>query len=282
MSRSQKLIVTVVHCLPGRVRMRLSRDPLDADRLSAAVRDHPGLREITYTPVSRSLLVRFDPHDISREEITLRVAFQLSVDQGGQSVRLLAAPEQTVIEDSAAVAAIALATALGMRWLGRSSGRPSWLDWTAGLGTAWSIVDHAAKELKERGYFDPEVLTLAYLVTALAKGNFLTASAVTWLSTFGRHLIEVPPTGVEVHGVEVPGDNGRGPRHELVVGPDTETPDHMRLLGAIQGVLKYAMSGGGRHGVQSLWEELKNVSQIHGQMLEGYGRAADGIPIRFN
>jgi hypothetical protein len=236
---------------------------------------------LRYTPVTRSLLVQFDPHAITQEEITLRIAFQLALDQGGQSVRLLAAPEHTAIQDSAVFAAIGLATSLTMRWLKPAKTGPTLLDWAAGMGTAWSIVDHAWKELRQRGYFDPEVLALAYLVTALVRGNFLTASVVTWLSTFGRHLIEVPPSGVEVRPLEVPGTGDQGRRLELVVGPDTETPEHMRLLGALQGVLKYAMSGGGAHGVRSLWEELRDVSRIHGEVLEGFGRTGDGIPIRF-
>ena len=99
--------------------------------------------------------------------------------------------------------------------------------------------------MRQQGYFDPEVLALAYLLMALVRGNFLKASVVTWLSTFGRHLIEVPPTGVEVSPREVAATGNRAARLELVVGPDTEAPDQMRLLGALQGVLKHAMSGGG-------------------------------------
>ena len=277
----EKPVVTVVHSLPGRVRVRFSQPPEDPERLAASVGEHPGMGTLAYTPATRSLLVQFDPHAITQEEITLRIAFQLALDRGGQSVRLLAAPEHSVIQDSAVFAAIGLATSLTMRWLKPTRAGPSPLDWAAGLGTAWSIVDHAWKELRQQGYFDPEVLTLAYLVTALVRGNFLKASVVTWLSTFGRHLIEVAPNGVEVRPLEVPATGGQGRRLELVVGPDTETPEHMRLLGGLQGVLKYAMSGGGAHGVRSLWEELRDVSRIHGEVLEGYGRTGDGIPIRF-
>jgi hypothetical protein len=282
MNHREKPVVTVVHSLPGRVRVRFSLPPEDAGRLAAAIGQHPGMGAIDYAPITRSLLVHFDPHTITQEEITLRIAFQLALDRGGQSVRLLAAPERTVIQDSAVFAAIGLATSLTMRWLKPARTTPTPLDWVAGLGTAWSIVDHAWKELRQRGYVDPEVLALAYLVTALVRGNFLKASVVTWLSTFGRHLIEVAPSGVEVRPLEVPATDGRGRRLELVVGPDTQTPEHMRLLGSLQGVLKYAMSGGGAHGVRNLWEELREVSRIHGEVLEGYGRTGDGIPIRFH
>ncbi len=281
MSHIQKPVVTVVHSLPGRVRVRFSRPPADPRKLMASIREHPGMGQMDFTELTGSLLVHFDPHAISQEEIALRIAFQFSLDQGGQSVRLLAAPERTALESSAVLAAIVLTTALGMRWLKPSAPSPTSLDWAAGVGTAWSIVDHAWKEVRRQGYFDPEVLALAYLLMALVRGHFLKASVVTWLSTFGRHLIEVPATGIEVSPREVAATDNRAARLELVVSPDTEAPEQMRILGALQGVLKYAMTGGGAHGVESLWEEVRNVSRIHGEMLEGYGRMRDGIPIRF-
>lgn len=281
MKSSVKPVVTVVHSLPGRVRVRFSCPPVAPDQLIASVREHEGMGDITYTPSTRSLLVSFDPHSITQEEITLRVAFQLALDQGGQPVRLLAAPERAVLHDSAVLSAIGLATALGMRGLKPSRGGPSRLDWGAGIATAWSVVDHAWRELRERGYFDPEVLSLAYLATALVRGNLLSASVVTWLTTFGRHLIEVAPTGVEVRPMEVPTPGDNGPRYELIVGPDTDAPERLRIVAGLQGALKYVMTGGGTHGFRSLWEELHHVSRIHGEVLEGYGRMREGIPIRF-
>ena len=281
MTSTQKPVVTVVHSLPGRVRVRFSCILTKPDELIAAVHEHPGMEQIAYTARTGSLLVRFDTRMISQEEITLRIAFQVALDQEGKPVRLLTAPERVLLQDSAVLSAIGLVTALSMRWLKASERHPSHLDRLAGFGTAWSIADHAWRELRERGYFDPEVLALAYLGTALVRGNFLSASVVTWLTTFGRHLIEVPPSGVEVRPLEIPATGGRGPRYELVVSADTDAPDRLRIVNVLQDALKYAMTGGGAHGYRSLWEELQDVSRVHGEVLEGYGRMRDGIPIRF-
>jgi hypothetical protein len=283
MTPRQKPTVTVVHSLPGRFRARLSRSPYDVSQLVAFLSEHHGMGRIDYTPITRSLLVRFDPHAVSAEEITLRLAFRFALDQGGQPVRLLSEPERVVLEDSAVASAVGLATALTARWINPTTSRPTPLEWIAGLGTACSVADHGWKELRRRGYFDPEVLALAYLATALVRGNFLTASVVTWLTTFGRHLLENPSTGVEVQAVEFPGDNGDSVRHELIVGPDVDAPNKLRqgLVGVLNSALKYAMTGGGTHGFRSLWEELRDVSRVHGEVLEGYGRSRDGIPVRF-
>jgi hypothetical protein len=52
-------------------------------------------------------------------------------------------------------------------------------------------------------------------------------------------------------------------------------------VGLLHGLLKYAMTGGGAHSFRSLWEELRDVSRVHGQVLEGQGRYLAGIRIRF-
>ena len=273
----------MVHTLPGRVRMRLSRPPKDAEALMGFVREHPGMGLTAYTPRTGSLLVRFDPHVVSSEEITLRTAFRYAIDQGNRPVRLLAAPEQVPLQDSAVIAGLGLLVALALRRFNPKTRNAPGIELLAGLGTAWSVLDHGWRELRGRGYFDPEVLALAYLAAALAQGKALTASVVTWVATFGRHLIEIPSTGVTVEPVAVPADNGQEPRYELVVAPDTDAPDRLRLgvVGLLNSAVRYAMTGGGAHGLRSFWEELRDVSRVHGEVLESFGRHRGGIPIRF-
>ena len=283
MTQSRKPVVTVVHSLPGRVRARLSVAPGDVQRMLAGVREHPGMESISFSPITRSILARFKPHEISQEEIVLRIAFHLSLDCNSAPVRLLAEPEQRpAIGGSAAISAAALALSLVIHGLKMGSGSPTRWDRFAGLSTAWAVVDHAWKELRESGRFDPEVLSLAYLVTGFVRGNFLTASVVTWLASFGRHLVAVPPTGVQVRPVAVRGRGNGESRYEVMIGPDVDAPERVRILSALQGLLKYAITGGGAHGFRSLLEELRDVSKVHGEVLEGFGRMPQGIPIRFN
>jgi hypothetical protein len=193
--------------------MRLSRPPAAESRLIDFVREHPGMGPISFTRRTGSFLVCFDPHAITTEEITLRTAFGYAVDQGNRSVRLLAAPEQVTLQNSAVLSGIALSTAFAMRWLNLTKKTTSGLERLAALSTAWSVLDHGWRELRDRGYFDPEVLAVAYLAAAFVRGNFLTASAVTWVVTFGRHLIEVPSTGVLIEAVALSTKAGEAPRY---------------------------------------------------------------------
>ena len=115
MIAARKPVVTVVHSLPGRVRVRLSVAPADVQRMLAGVREHPGMNSISFSPITRSILARFNPHEISQEEIVLRIAFHLSLDCGSAPVRLLAEPEQRpALGGSAAVSAVLLALALAL------------------------------------------------------------------------------------------------------------------------------------------------------------------------
>lgn len=283
MTAAEKPVVTVAHSLVGRLRVRLSVAPRDPQRMLTSVREHPGMESISFSPITRSVLARFHPHEISQEEIVLRIAFHLSLDFDGRPVRVLAAPENRGgLGGSAVLSGSGLAVSLMMRGLRLSQGSPTRWDWVAGLGTAWAVVDHAWKELRERGTFDPEVLTLAYLLTAFVRGNFLAASVVTWLASFGRHLIDLPPTGVQIRPLKVQGSGNDNSRYEVMIGPDVDAPERVRVLSALQGLLKYAMTGGGAHGFRSMLEELRDVSRVHGEVLEGFGRMRQGIPIRFN
>ena len=62
--------------------------------MTSAILDHGGLQSVDFAPLTRSVLVRFDPHAISEEEIMLRIALHLSLDYETAPVRLLAEPEQ--------------------------------------------------------------------------------------------------------------------------------------------------------------------------------------------
>ena len=68
----------------------------------------------------------------------------------------------------------------------------------------------------------------------------------------------------------------------MTIGPDVDAPEQARILSALQGLLKYAMTGGGAHPFRTLLDELRDVSKVHGEVLEGFGRMPQGIPIRFN
>ena len=84
------------------------------------------MESISFSPITRSILARFNPHEISQEEIVLRIAFHFRSIATAVPVRLLAEPEQRpALGGSAAVSAAALALSLVMRGLKVAKGSPT-------------------------------------------------------------------------------------------------------------------------------------------------------------
>lgn len=83
--------------------------------------------------------------------------------------------------------------ASAMKFLGLNSNKnvSDLLNWAALGTTAGAIVEHGYNEINEKGAFDPEVVSIMYLLNSINKKNFITASALTWITTFGRHILDL-------------------------------------------------------------------------------------------
>ena len=265
--------VTVYHRLPNRVRLRLSHPLKDVERLYSSIESHEGLEKIEYTDITKSILLIFDSRQVSLEEIMVRIALCLSLDYGKANVRVLGCPEYHEMSDSTWYSALLLITALTSRLLGQNS-TTNTLSFIAGIGTAGAVVGHALQEVEERGNFDPEVLSVVYLVTSMLRGNTLPAAVFTWATTFGRHLFALPARGVEIKPMSLDEAGGI----EVVVSPDSTPPARAEMLGLVPSLFKYFISGGGDN---HLIDQLQEASRVHGEVLEGLGTFRNGIPIKF-
>jgi hypothetical protein len=279
MNNATRPTVTIVHELRGRLRLRLSHPIADHPRLTRVIAEHVGIEHVRYTAISRSVLVTYDPTHVSPEEIVIRTAMSLSIEQGHAAVRILARPPSRELSDSAFYAGICLLAALGLRLVRMDKAGGATMDWVASLGTAGAALEHGWSEYRARGNFDPEVLTVTYLLTALMRGNALPAAVFTWITTFGRHLAHVPPPGVEVRPIKLGGDED-APRYEVVVAPDRAGPDKMTFFGMIPSMVLNALTGSPPGKRASLLDEIRRVSNMHDQVLEGVSDFRHGIPLR--
>ena len=123
MNGDQQPAVTIEHELPGRLRIRLSHALRQPERVRRLVAEHAGVGEVQYTAVSRSMLVRYDPKHISTEEIVIRIATGLSLEQDNAGIRVLTRPPTRELTDSAFYSGIALLAALALRVIGPIHGR---------------------------------------------------------------------------------------------------------------------------------------------------------------
>ncbi len=278
MTGDQQPAVTIEHELPGRLRIRLSHALREPERMRRLVEEHAGVGEVRYTAISRSVLVRYEPNHISTEEIVIRIATGLSLEHDNAGIRVLRRPAAREMTDSAFYSGVVLVAAFVLRIMGQNQAANNALDRIAGLTTAGAALHHGWVEYRLRGNFDPEVLSVTYLLTAMLGGNALPAAIFTWISTFGRHLVRLPASGVEVRPAQI-GRHGASPRFEVVVAPDPTPPDKMTLFGMVPTMLFQAITGR-TPGKQSMIEDIRRVAEMHDQVLEGVSGFQRGIPLR--
>jgi hypothetical protein len=273
-------IVTVIHKLPGRIRLHLSVAPKDHQRMIASVKDHEGFESMTYTPETRSVLINFDPEHVKREEILIRVAVYMSLDQESHCVHIFSQPAKQEMSDSVFYSGVSLVIALLLRLMRGPGTKVSWTEWMAGCSTAAAVLEHGWSEVKRHGNFDPEVLSVVYLLISILRKNFLPAAIFTWVSTFGRHLINIPSKGVELRPVKKSGQHDEM-RYEVEVSTIKNADNKMIIFSSIPSILKYALTGDGLMTGRNLMQQIQQVSELHGEVLDGIESFREGITLKF-
>ncbi len=273
-------VVTVIHKLPGRIRLHLSVEPKDHQQMISSVKDHEGFESMTYTPVTRSVLINFDPRRVKREEILIRVALYMSLDQESHCAHIFSQLAKQEMSDSVFYSGISLLIALLLRLVRGPGTKVSWTEWIAGGSTAMAVLEHGWSEIKREGNFDPEVLSVVYLLIAILRKNFLPAAIFTWVSTFGRHLVNIPSKGVELRQVKKSGQHDEA-RYEVEVSTIKNADDKMIIFSAIPSILKYAFTGDSMMTGRHLLQKIQEVSELHGEVLDGMESFQEGIQLKF-
>lgn len=276
------LSLKVVHRLPGRIRLRLSTGLQNPEEMEQTVKRHPGIAEVTYSRYTGSVLLRYDPGEISQEELIIRVAVFISLENGLQPVQAYSDSGMEEMANSAFLSGFLIVASLASRLVPQLATYRNPLDWAAGIGTAYAIFDHAYGELKERDNFDPEALSIIYLLTSFTQGKFLPATLFSWVATFGRHLMKFAAKNVEIYPRKIEGSAADAPQYEVVVDPIKQLPDKAAFFKFLPALIMHASTGDGSGLQGTLLEEIKKVSLDHGKVLEGFGKLKDGMVIRFH
>ena len=135
-------------------RLRLQLEkPIEGEAIFLSI---PGLQSCRYNPRIQTMLCCYDKAVISESDLLVRIgALYARLQQGSTLTRYT-------------------------RWL------------SAGA-TLTAVVEHAYQELHTRGSFDPEVMSVVYLINAIGKPNGFQASLLAWIVTFSRHLLPRGP-----------------------------------------------------------------------------------------
>ncbi len=269
--------IEIVHRLPGRIRMRIDRSPRDINTFISSIKDCEGVEMVSFNTHTRSLLVYYYPSVISYVEIIVRVGIELSMSYNGDSISITNAHGERSLHSIDYYAAASLLTALIGKGITNVATTQTYLDYHAGIATSVAVFKHAWREIKRNGIYDPEVISIVYLLSALLRGNVLTASVITWVATFGRHLAHLEREVCLLDATEVMDEAGL--RYvDVTIRSDLGHPASQPFKALVFWLGR--MVGLKSGDQQGLMEQIKLMSKKHGNVLEGVGAVPAPVYMR--
>ena len=256
--------LTIVHSIPGRIRLQVDPALSTFEDVQKQVKRHPGIYLLSYNRTSRSILAQFDEHEISNSELVIRLAVAISVARDMHPVSIGTRPRRESIDKYGLVSGAMLAAAAVSRIVASASPLAPLLTTAAGAGTAAAILSHAWREYRQHGDFHPETLSVIYLGSSFARGTVLQAAAVAWLATFARHFSGTAP---ERYVLQVEPGNTDG-KYSVQVRRWRESAGSDSLLQFAASVVADAVSGS-PHQPDSFLSQMHEVSRSHDSILEG-------------
>ncbi len=269
--------IVIVHELPGRLRLRLDRPPRNIEDMIASVRRHEGMGDVTFNPVSRSLLVRYNPTLVNAVEILVRVGIFLSLHFQNAGISISHALPTHTLQPIDYYAGSSLVVAA----LGRAAAGP-WaqgLEYHAGAATMVSVFNHAWQEVTDEGVYHPEVISVMYLINSMLRGKMLTATAVAWVATFGRHLLEATDEHCRLQASAVDSEGSEGYIDVMVQPLNPPQANPLKLLvAAMRSFIGLEPPG----STNNILRRIAQMSAKHGNVLEGMGREPQRVYMRLN
>ncbi|MCG8573086.1 MAG: hypothetical protein MJB14_23380 [Spirochaetes bacterium] len=269
----KKIGLEITHLLPGRLRVRLSSQLIQANEFERKVMLHPGIKSISYNSISRSVLFLFDEQTISQAELILRIAIYFSIENNHSSVQLSFASQREETSYSSYFSGLMLIIAAFSRLIPGLKSYLKGLESVATISTVLSVLAHGFEEIQENGTIDPEVVSIFYLLAAILQGKGFNAAAITWGTTFGRHLIKPLPEKLLI-APEQKGDkvkvNIRHMTNKNITG----------FVFRIVPTFFFDLLTGGRLGKETLIKQFKHVSEEHDQIIEGLSNLKHGYELQ--
>ena len=189
MDNEQKAIhLEVLSAINGRIRLQLERPVASA----APFQRIPGMRGCRYNARIRTLLCEYDPEVISEEQLIVRLGAAYAAQTDASLLHIKRSEEEGF---SMAPSGYLALLCIGLDGARSLAGAPltTFTRWLSTGATLAAVVEHGYQELHVRGSFDPEVMSVVYLINSVGKPGAVRASLLAWIITFGRHLVPRAP-----------------------------------------------------------------------------------------
>lgn len=280
--RAQQLQVIVAHNLPGRLRVLLSHPPQKVAQIERIVMGHSGVKSAVYSKPTSNLLVVYDPEQIALEEIILRTALCLSADYQLQPIIIKTASAQTSLSALSLFSGLSLLLAHTLSLFNVKTKSLSALPFICGLGTTAAVSEHIYLDLKDKGRFHPEVLSIGYLLSSFLRGKVLKGATTAWMMTFARHLLE-PPNKVlklEAKAME-PSCDAQQCAYEARISRELTTQGGaMGVLSQLPQLLLGMYTDMQLTAEDRIFKEIQKISRDHDDVLEGLEHMQHGIRLQ--
>ena len=180
--------LTVLSAMPGRLRLQLEK-PIEGEAIFLSI---PGLQSCRYNPRIQTMLCCYDKAVISESDLLVRIGALYARLQQTAVLHVKHSEEEGFSMAPSGYLALGCIVLDGMMTLAGST-LTRYTRWLSAGATLTAVVEHAYQELHTRGSFDPEVMSVVYLINAIGKPNGFQASLRAWSVTFSRHLLPRGP-----------------------------------------------------------------------------------------
>ena len=146
--------------------MRIEK-PIKSEQLFLNV---TGVLYCSYNPKIRTLLIEYDPEAVSMDKLIVRLAAVYACEKQTKLLHIKHSEEERFTMAPTGGLALALIGLDGLLKLtgAQLAGISGWLSTGATLA---AVVEHGYQELQLRGSFDPEVMSIIYLINSIGKTN---------------------------------------------------------------------------------------------------------------
>jgi hypothetical protein len=276
----EKPIVNILHTLPGRIRVSISWPPKNIERFQKGIIQHDGINSVKYNPLTKSILIYYNPTQVSQMEIVVRVAISLSLEYNLTQVSISKNISMIGLSKLDYYSGISLLAAWGTRLIGAPLDVQKLVDWNGSISTIGAILKHAYLEVKNNGMYDLEVLSIVYLINSILKGNLLLGAAVPWLATFTRHILEYQEEEMVLKTFKVCNQNRDSNYYDVVIRSEHEGSSLRKTVKIASNSLNKLVGVNPNSRNLALKNQLRRVSKDHGSILEGISNLNDRIYLR--
>jgi hypothetical protein len=273
-----ELAIDILHSIPGRVRLKFTPEVADAEKIRFQVMEHEGINSFYYSPVTRTVLIRFEDMVVEVQEILIRTAVAFSLQYGLRSVKLSQPAPNEFITSKGLLAGVTILSTGMLSLFSRLTLLGTAMSWLSAITTTAAVLEHAGFDYRKKGSVDPEVLSLAILANSVLNNkNLLLPSALTWITTFGRHFSRNEGEGV-ILDIKKDTSGAKAGNYDINVSKLSSKGSFADLLNVF--AENFLTSQGGFNN--TIFEKSKDLLKLHSKNLEGIGDKIKGIVLNFN